>query len=549
MTHHPPDMTAQAAAIYARFSTDKQSETSIDDQARICRKRAEALGFGIVATHADHAVSGAMRVADRPGGRAMLADMLARRFDVLMLEGLDRLSRDRVEQETIVRRLEHRGVRIIGVSDGYDSASGKSRKILRAMRGMIDESYRDDLAEKTHRGLSGQIERGYHAGGLSFGYRSVVAGVNTRGEPIGHLLEIDTAQAEWVRWIFVRYGDGWSSKRIAHELNARGVRSARGGTWPASAIHGRADRGAGVLNNELYIGRYVWNRSQWIRDPDNPKQRERRERPREEWQIADRADLRIVSDELWQVAQRRIHAPRAASGSVGRGPRPSTLFGGLLRCGQCGGAVTAVSSRLYGCTVRKERGPTVCAGVYAPRVDLDSRLLSLVRDELLTPAALAQVQRQVREALTTSTTSRREDASRAADKEAEIGRLVDAIARMGHSESLEVRLRAAERDRDEMRVARTAATETERPSPEAVSNAYRRFVMDLKDCLTGDVAAARGALQKLLGEIRVVGGDDGEVYAEVETRTDRVLLEAVGAGVSKWGCGGPLRNWRRVRIR
>jgi hypothetical protein len=128
------------------------------------------------------------------------------------------------------------------------------------------------------------------------------------------------------------------------------------------------------------------------------------------------------------------------------------------------------------------------------------------------------------------------DAKHLADKESEISRLVDAIARIGYSESLEVRLRAAERERNDLRVAAQAKPATW-PSPDAVSNAYRRFVMDLKSCLEGDVTRARAALQQFLGEVRVIAEGD-EVSAEVETRADRVLLDAVGAGVSNWGCGG-----------
>ena len=103
----------------------------------------------------------------------MLEQAIAGRFTTLIIEGLDRLSRDQVEQERIVRRLEYRGVRIVGVSDGYDSNAGSSRKLVRGMRGLVNEIYLDDLRAKTHRGLAGQIERGFHAGGLSFGYRSL----------------------------------------------------------------------------------------------------------------------------------------------------------------------------------------------------------------------------------------------------------------------------------------------------------------------------------------------------------------------------------------
>jgi DNA invertase Pin-like site-specific DNA recombinase len=88
---------------------------------------------------------------------------------VLIVESLDRLSRDQVEQERIVRRLEHRGIIILGVADGYDSRMG-GRKIMRGVRGLINELYLDDLRYKTHRGQSGQVGRGYIAGGKSYGY-------------------------------------------------------------------------------------------------------------------------------------------------------------------------------------------------------------------------------------------------------------------------------------------------------------------------------------------------------------------------------------------
>jgi hypothetical protein len=77
----------------------------------------------------------------------------------------------------------------------------------------------------------------------------VAAGVNARGEPIGHRLEIDDAQADIVRDIFARYAAGESCQRIAADLNARATRGPRGGTWCVSALYGSPAKGAGVLNN------------------------------------------------------------------------------------------------------------------------------------------------------------------------------------------------------------------------------------------------------------------------------------------------------------
>ncbi len=140
------------AVLYARYSTDKQRETSIDDQLRAARDRAEREGWIVVATHADEGVSGSTPVALRSGGKALLADALAGRFDVLIVEGLDRLSREIGEAEQLVKRLEHRSIRIIGTADGYDTEA-RGRKVMRIARGLVNELYLDDLREKTHRGL------------------------------------------------------------------------------------------------------------------------------------------------------------------------------------------------------------------------------------------------------------------------------------------------------------------------------------------------------------------------------------------------------------
>jgi DNA invertase Pin-like site-specific DNA recombinase len=534
------------AVIYARFSTELQSVASIDDQARLCRERATALGLTVVAVHSDRAVSGATPVDRRPGASACVADALAGRFDVLLIESLDRLSRNLVEQETVIRRLEHRGVRIVGVSDGYDSTSGAGRKLLRGMRGLISETYLDDLRAKTHRGLTGQIERGYHAGGLSYGYRSIVAGVNGRGEAIGHRLEIDQAQAAIVRDIFGRYAAGASCQRIAADLNARGVRGPRGGTWCVSALYGSRAKGAGVLNNELYVGRYVWNRSQWIKNPDTGR-RERFIRPESEWQSVARPELRILDDEPWQAVRERMASPRRAGGRKGRGGVPTTLLGGILRCGQCGGAVVKVNARTYGCAAHKDRGPAVCGGVAASHADVDRVVLDYVRGALTAPDVLAWIEQEaLRRADELARASYQvDDRAREQRVQREIERLTDAVAQMGLSTALADRLRKAEAERDALKRARTRAAVA--PLPLAIRAQVHALVAGLDVALRTDVARARDALRAVLGDVQLIE-ENGAVYAECDNAAERLLL-AVG-GVSMGRVAGA-RNLtqRHVRIR
>jgi DNA invertase Pin-like site-specific DNA recombinase len=99
------------AAIYARYSSENQRAASIEDQARNCRRRAEAEGWGVVREFADAAMSGSD--SNRPQYQAMIAAAMRREFDVLLLDDLSRLTRDSVEQEQTIRRLEFQGLRIV----------------------------------------------------------------------------------------------------------------------------------------------------------------------------------------------------------------------------------------------------------------------------------------------------------------------------------------------------------------------------------------------------------------------------------------------------
>jgi site-specific DNA recombinase len=521
------------AAIYARFSTDRQSETSIADQERVCRARAAALGLDVVAVHADHAVSGSTPVDRRRGGAGVLIGAQRRTFDVLLVESLDRLSRDSVDQTQTVRLLEHAGVRVIAADGRYDSQTA-ARKMMLGMQGIVSEAYVDAIRDKTHRGLVGQLERGFHAGGVPFGYRSVASPERKRdGTPIGYTLEIDEKQADVVREIFARYGAGESCQRIAADLNARGVRGPRGGTWSVAGIYGSPAQHAGLLNNELYIGRQVWNRSHWVKHPVTGV-RERQERPESQWIVHVRPQLRVLDDATWRAVRDRMGAKRSDGGRAGRGGMPTTLFGGLLRCGYCGGAVVKTDAKVYSCAARKDRGAVVCSGITV-RVDVADRVLvGHLRSLLQDPHLIARLEREAvdrqadasRDAGTAIAAQRR----RIADIQAEIVRVTDAIAAIGFSPALGERLKRSEAELEELERVKTRAGVTS--LPRAMRERVRALIAGLEGALRDEVPKAREALQAAFGEIKLVP-NEGKVYAEFEDAAERLLVAAGGVQIGR----------------
>src|SRR5262249_51747526 len=107
-----------------------------------------------------------------------------------------------------------------------------------------------------------------------------------------------------VRRIFTEFKAGRSPRRITIALNREGVRGPRSGQWDASTINGNAVRGTGILNNELYIGRLVWNRLRYIKDPATGKRISRLNAP-DRWIVQQVPELRIVSQDLWDAVKER----------------------------------------------------------------------------------------------------------------------------------------------------------------------------------------------------------------------------------------------------
>ena len=289
------------AAIYARYSSDNQRDASIEDQVRQCRARIEQEQWQLGEVYSDHAISGATTL--RPGYQKMLEDARAGRFEVLVAEALDRLSRDQENIAGLFKQLCFAGVKLVTLSEG------EIGELHVGLKGTMNALFLKDLAHKTRRGLEGRIRQGKSGGGLCFGY-DVVRKVDASGEALRGERRINEDEAAIVRRIFQEFAQGRSPRAIAQSLNKEGIAGPAGRSWGPSTIYGNWQRGTGILNNELYIGRLVWNRQQFVKDP-NTGRRQARLNPEDKWIVEEVPHLRIIDDQLWSSVKERQQDSRS----------------------------------------------------------------------------------------------------------------------------------------------------------------------------------------------------------------------------------------------
>ncbi|WP_051469492.1 recombinase family protein [Chelativorans sp. J32] len=325
------------AALYARCSSDNQREASIEDQIRLCREHAAREGWQIAESYHDAAISGASTIL-RPGIQKLVRDAQCGQFQIVVAEALDRISRDQADVATLFKHLKFAGVTIVTLAEGEIS------ELHVGLKGTMNALFLKDLAMKTHRGLRGRVEAGKSGGGICYGYR-VVHRHDANGEPIRGDRAIVSEEAEIVRRIFRDFAGGMSPREIARKLNDEGVPGPDGKLWSNTTIRGHVRRGTGLLNNELYIGRLVWNRQRYVKDPATGK-RVSRLNPPEKWIRTEVPELRIVDDELWrkvkakqkEISEKHANAIAAVREHHRTNPlsalqRAKSLLSGLVYCG------------------------------------------------------------------------------------------------------------------------------------------------------------------------------------------------------------------------
>ena len=485
-------MSGSRVAIYARYSSDRQSERSIEDQVRLCRERIEREGGTVVEVFPDFALSGATR--DRPSLNAMVAR--AGEFDVIMAEALDRISRDQEDIAAIWKRVEFAGCRLVTVSEGPIS------ELQVGFTGTMSAVFLKNLADKTRRGQLGRVVAGRIPGGLCYGYEPDVQ-VLASGEIDRGRRRIVPEQAEVVRRIFAWRAEGRSASFIVRQLNRERIPGPTGGPWRMSTICGSRQRRNGILNNELYAGRIVFNRQRFVRDPVTRK-RVSRLNPETEWKYRDVPELRIVDQEVWDAVAAIETGPERAAGM--RRTPSKRLLSGLIRCGVCGGTFTVVGAERWGCSTARSTA-TCSNGRTISTPQLEHRVLDALRHRLLQPdlvEAFVEEYRLTREADRKTLAAARAKVERSRAKvTGRIERLTDMMADgIGDYAEMKGRLQAALAERTEIdrRLEDVAVAPAIALHPN-IAEAYRRNVEKLTDALNRpdtEAGEARLALRNLI---------------------------------------------------
>ena len=508
-------------AVYARISTEKQSALSPADQIRKCREFAANHGLVVMPEHVytDQGLSGVG--SDRPAFQNLRSAALssAKPFDIILVDDTSRLSRSLSGAVSIVEELQYRGLRVIFVSQGIDSASEQSDVQL-TVHGLVDSLYVKELAKKTHRGLEGRALRGLHTGGRCYGYTAVPAG---DGE--SKRLIINEPEARVIRRIFEMSAGGGSLRKITKVLNAECVPSPRSrlgrrNAWCPTAVRE-------MLKRSLYKGELTWNRGKFVKVPGT-NQRRRKLRPPSEWKRFVRPDLVIVPAALWDSVQRRLQTfgGRHRSGkTVGLYPRSLTspyLFSGLLKCGCCGSNL-AISTGggthrhpKYVCTAYYNRG--VCDNaVYIRRDELEERLLGNLQRDLLQPKAVEfavkEFGRQLRSALADFSAEIVQMRHQKEKLEREIRNFSQAIAQGGPSKHLLEEISVRERQIDAI----TERLLSDGPSSveshvEVVRAFVAKEISSVLTLLNHDVVLAKKELRRHITQIRMLPAKCGGVW-------------------------------------
>ena len=282
----------KTAVIYARYSSERQTEQSIEGQLRVCREYAERNSLVVVDEYIDRAMTGTND--NRKAFQKMLKDSSKKSFDIVLVYKLDRFSRNKYETAMHKKTLRDNGVKLVSAMENIpDTPEGI---ILESLLEGMAEYYSAELSQKVKRGLRETREKGNCTGGyLLYGYKKD-----------GKKIVVDPDKAEIVKYIFSEYVKGTIVEDIIDSLTQKGILN-KGKPFARNTIYN-------MLTNEKYIG--------VVRCGDT---------------VYTNIYPRIISDDVFNAIKRRNEENHYGT----RSTEVIYMLRNRLRCGYCGSTMSA----------------------------------------------------------------------------------------------------------------------------------------------------------------------------------------------------------------
>lgn len=284
----------KTAATYARVSTHAQfsKNNSIPSQISICQNYADRHNLEVLEVYTDDISATSDR---RPGFQRLIKDAEEKKFQVILVDQMDRFARNRGDAIYYKARLKKYKVELIFVSDNL--ISGDDDDFLReAFSEVLGEYYSKDLAKKVRRGQIQALKNNYHpCGNPPLGYLSIPTGTHKKLIP-------DPVKASIIKELFTLAAAGKTMAELMNFMNAS-LPPLKASSWNDSAIRF-------VLNNRTYLGERSYGKI-----------------------IQENAHEPIISKELFDQARA---ARRSRVGKPTRNKR-NYLLAGAAFCSSCGG--------------------------------------------------------------------------------------------------------------------------------------------------------------------------------------------------------------------
>ncbi len=285
--------------VYARYSSDSQTEQSIDGQLRVCKEFCERNDYVVVKEYIDRAMTGTND--KRPALQQMLADSKKKEFQFVIVYKLDRFSRSRYDSAVNRAILLKNGVKLVSATENISDAP--EGIILDSVLVGLAEYYSVELSQKVKRGLKESRIKGNFTGGRTpYGYN------------VENLkLSINETQANIVRLMFNEYLSGKRIKDIVLMLKDKGIKNAYGKEWTINSV-------SRILRNENYKGVVFADNTTYTN-----------------------IYPAIVGEEIFDEVNDRLKVSKRTSAH--HKTEVNYLLSGKLICGKCGGLMTGDSGK------------------------------------------------------------------------------------------------------------------------------------------------------------------------------------------------------------